>query len=71
MDITIKKLDPFPPKENPFRYDWLHMGRTIGKGLVMMYRTHEKDTLEYFILVDTETGKRFQVNIEQGKGDVS
>jgi hypothetical protein len=65
MKIEVKTLESFPPNSNPFHHDLVHMGQVIGKDLVMMHVNHPHQEMTYMILVDTETGQRFYININR------
>lgn len=64
MKVKMKTMDSIPPNSNPFDHDFYNMGTTIGKDLIMMYGNHPDQSMPYFILVDTVSGKRLRFNIE-------
>ena len=65
MKVDVKTMEPFPPNSNPFQHDYFNMGQQIGENLVMMFRNHPHEKMKYLILVDTKTGKRVAIDIEQ------
>lgn len=65
MKVDVKTMESFPPNSNPFHHDYFNMGQQIGENLVMMFRNHPDEKMKYMILVDTKTGKRLSIDIEQ------
>ena len=64
MQVTQKKLEAFPPKSNPFNHDALHVGQNFGKNHMLMWSQDSSKSLKYFILIDTDTGKRIKFTVE-------
>ena len=64
--MKIAKLDPFPPKSNPFNHDLYHQGTNIGTNVAIMYANNSKERCDYLVIVDKETGERYQISFEQG-----
>lgn len=56
--ITASVEEPIPPGANPFRHDFFHMGTGIGNNIIIMHRGHPSDKIEYFIVINTNTGER-------------
>lgn len=63
MKVEVKEMTSFPENCNPYNHDAFHMGRSIGKDLLMMHANHPSEEMNYFILVNTKTGKRVKINI--------
>jgi hypothetical protein len=68
MQVKTEKLKSFPVsvdgKCHAYKHDAFHMGRQIGKDLLMMFANHDDKECKYFILIDENTGKRVKVIIE-------
>lgn len=56
--MKLIKMDPFPPNSNPFLHDEYHMGQKVGSNCYIMFENFEKDVCNYLIIVDTKTGER-------------
>ena len=54
-------LEPFPPNENPFLHDAVHMGTRLGKNVVVMHSNHSYEEAKYLIIVNVTTGERMKV----------
>ena len=63
--MKITKLPSFPPNSNPFYNDAYHVGTTIGTNLMAMMENHPDKRCKYVILVNTETGERIRVDVEE------
>lgn len=59
--MEIEKLDSFPSRENPFNYDFYHMGTYLGNNVLAMYGKFEREFQPYVILIDITTGERIKV----------
>ena len=55
---NVKPLDPIPKGESPFLHDQYNMGQQVGKDLWLMHGNHPVDECSYLILVNTKTGSR-------------
>lgn len=58
--FKIKTLNSFPPNSNPYHYDLLNMGVSIGDNLEIMHGTYH-DNCEFIILVNKITGARIKI----------
>lgn len=65
MRITTEKLESFPANSNPYHHDIYNMGQDLGENLHMMFGNHATEKCKYIILIDTKTGERTRINIEQ------
>lgn len=65
MELKVVKMNSFPENCNPYHYDSYHMGLDVGIDLVMMLENHASEKMDYFILVNTRTGERVKVIIEE------
>ena len=63
--MKIEHLDPIPPLGNPFHYDQYNMGQLRGKDLYLMYANHSTEECKFLILVNTKTGQRVQINVQE------
>lgn len=63
--FKIQDLPLQPKHENPFLHDFYHMGQSLGKNLVVMYSKHKDEKQPYIILVNTDTGQRIKIHIEE------
>lgn len=61
----VKSLESFPENCNPFNHDSYLMGTTIGKNLTVMYENHPDNSCKYLVLVNTKTGERIKILIEE------
>lgn len=61
--MKIEQLTSFPPKDNPFHHDLYHMGQRMGTNVVVMFENHPTAKMDYLIVVNTETGERARVII--------
>jgi len=62
--MKVYKLDSIRPG-NPFREDPYHMGTVLGDNLVVMYKNFPKDKCPFIILINTTTGERLKVNLDE------
>lgn len=60
-------FDPIPAGENPFRHDLSNMGIQIGKNVIIMLPNHSVEPCKWFIVVNTDTGERMKVLVEEVK----
>jgi hypothetical protein len=65
MKITQETLESFPANCNPFHHDEWNMGTRIGKSLMMMHANHADEEMHFMIIVNTETGARVKLTIEE------
>ena len=63
--MRLTPIKPFPPGANPYRHDVYNMGETIGKDLEMMYGNQPDEPCHYLIFVNTKTGERFRLDIDE------
>lgn len=62
---SVKELTSIPPNANPFVYDRERSGVEIIPGYVAMFMTPmEGQDLETFILVNTRTGRRIEIDLK-------
>ena len=69
MTLKIVELSPFPENCNPFHHDLSHMGTPIGKDLMLMHSNHNTEECKYLIFVNTKTGKRFRLELDESCGE--
>ena len=62
--MRVYKLNSIKPG-NPFREDQYHMGTVLGDNLVVMYKNFPKDKCPYLIIINTTTGERLKVNLDE------
>lgn len=55
--------EPNPPGSNPFVYDSVHAGVTLGANLTVMYSKEADGSIGYVILVDRKSGKKCRVDL--------
>jgi hypothetical protein len=63
--MNLEKMEPIPPGSNPFHHDLFNMGQQIGKDLMLMFSNHSDEECKYLILVNTKTGERTKIVIEE------
>jgi hypothetical protein len=62
--MEIKKLESFPPNENPFNHDTYHMGVRIGSNVMAMMSKFTDEEQSYIILVNIKTGERIRIDFQ-------
>jgi hypothetical protein len=62
--MKLKKIENLGPG-NPFLHDLYNMGHLIGKDLWLMYKNHPTEECPYIIIVNSATGERNMVMIEE------
>lgn len=65
--FVFEPRSEFPPNSNPFHHDYYHMGVKIGENIYVMFAKHSDEVHDYVILVNTQTGKRVKVALEEVK----
>lgn len=63
--FKIRPMEAIPAYDNPFCHDAYNMGTALGSNLVVMYDTFPDKPMDYLILVNTRTGKRIKVFMEE------
>lgn len=53
------------PAGNPFQHDLYHMGTRLGTNCMVMYGKHDNKEQPYIIIVNTKTGERVQINLNE------
>lgn len=69
--MLVETLESFPPGENPFLHDAIHMGQFAGGSIAshttsdpcIMFAKHDHN--EYVIVVDCATGQRIKVTFDR------
>jgi hypothetical protein len=59
--FNIEKLESFPPGENPFLYDFYHIGEQLGENVWVMFNNQLHEETPYVILVNQRTGERIKI----------
>jgi hypothetical protein len=62
--MKLKKIENLGPG-NPFLHDLYNMGHLIGKDLWLMYKNHPTEKCPYIIIVNSATGERDMLVIEE------
>jgi hypothetical protein len=71
--ITTRKMSSIPIGDNPFNHDFSNMGTELVRGVIIMHPGYDAKTPEeglqyplgYLILVNTRTGNRVKVVIDE------
>ncbi len=61
--ISVIEIDPIPAGDNPYRHDNWRQGLSISKHWEVMFATHSKDEIDYVRLINTKTGRRFDIDL--------
>ena len=67
--VPMERLPSVDGEINPYLHDLENMGSTIGKNLHCMQGNHDTEKCRYLILIDTITGDRVKIEIEQDETD--
>ena len=65
MKMKITEETPFPPNTNPFCHDLYHMGVDIGSNITILMPNHSNDPCPYFYIVNTDTGERLLITVNE------
>ena len=65
MAMKFEQAESFPPNSNPYCYDAFHMGVDIGSNITIMMPNHADQPCPYFYIINTETGERTLVTINE------
>lgn len=63
--MNIVPMEDLPPKSNPFHHDRYHMGQVVGTNCTIMFENHRDQPCKYLIIINTETGKRVKVMVDE------
>lgn len=63
--IHVQEVESIPPGANPFNHDLWRMGTPIDKDLILMYSNSRPDQITHVVLVNTKTGRRFDLDISE------
>lgn len=61
--MRIETMKSIPAGDNPFCHDWYHQGVQVGDNVVVMFASNRDEKCRYLIIVDTDTGRRVKVTI--------
>ena len=69
VKLTLTEVPGIPAGANPFRHDHFNMGSDLVRGWMVMHEGFGSPdwptNLSYLILVNTNTGQRFHIKIEE------
>lgn len=63
--IHVREVESIPPGANPFNHDLWRMGTPIDKDLILMYSNSRPDQITHVVLVNTKTGRRFDLDLSE------
>lgn len=69
MAFKIVQMNPIPPKSNPYAHDLFNMGMALGTNLTVMMANFDNQRCNYLILVNTETGERMRIEIDEPEAE--
>jgi len=65
--MYTEEMPSFPPNSNPFNHDLFHMGTKLGNNCMIMHSNHTTEKCDYLIIVNTVTGERLRVALDNVK----
>lgn len=65
VQVNIKELESIPAGSNPFHHDLFNMGTPINDSWIIMHTSSNQRPLPYMILVNSTTGQRIELNLDQ------
>lgn len=63
--LRTVEIDSIPANSNPFHHDAYHMAKQIGSNCMIMLSNHDDEQCKYFIVINTKTGERMKVIIDE------
>lgn len=60
--VIVDEMKSIPAGSNPFHHDLFHMGTNVNDRFMVMFSGSENSN--YIILVDSKSGRRIKVSIE-------
>jgi hypothetical protein len=62
--LAVSEMDPVAPG-NPFLSDAYRMGTYIGTNVAVMFEKHPHEQHGYIVVVNTDTGERIRVTLDE------
>ncbi len=65
--ISVKEIEPIPPGANPYNHDSWRQGSSISKHWEVMFTSNGEDGIENVRLINTKTGRRFDLDLYEAE----
>ncbi|BES79886.1 hypothetical protein [Yersinia phage vB_Yru_GN1] len=65
VEVVVENMEPIPAGDNPFWHDSFNMGTIINDNWMIMHTGSNQRPLPYMILVNSATGQRINLKLNQ------